>query len=207
MRDIAVRHAVRDVSSLRQLTTYLITNSGNPVYANKLAGMFGIKSPATILEYFPFLEDAYPVCFVPLFSHSLKVQARNPKKVYVMDMGLYSATSLSTSDNLGRRFENLVFIHLRRTHKKIFYYRNKGECDFVVMEKNEVKEAIQVCLKVDDENFGREYNGLLEAMQHLRLKEGSIITLNQSDKFESEEKTIRMIPASEFLNKTDLKMC
>ena len=38
------------------------------------------------------------------------------------------------------------------------------------------------------------------AMQHLGLKEGSIITLNQSDTFESGDKTIRMIPASEYLN-------
>jgi len=42
------------------------------------------------LEYFSFLKDAYLLEFVPIFSHSLKVQARNPKKVYVMDMGLYS---------------------------------------------------------------------------------------------------------------------
>ncbi len=55
-------------------------------------------------------------------------------------------------------------------------------------------------MKVDDENFTREYNGLLTAMQHLGLKEGSIITLNQSDTFESGDKTIRMIPASEYLN-------
>jgi|GEM_PF-6519043 len=34
------------------------------------------------------LKDAYLLEFVPMFSHSLKVQARNPKKVYVMDMGL-----------------------------------------------------------------------------------------------------------------------
>ena len=39
------------------------------------------------------------------------------------------------------------------------------------------------------------------AMQHLGLKEGSIITLNQSDTFESDDKTIRMIPATENLNK------
>lgn len=107
---------------------------------------------------------------------------------------------VASTDNLGRRFENLVFLHLRRTNKQLFYYKDTGECDFVVMEKNVVKKAIQVCLKVDDENFTREYNGLLTAMQHLGLKEGSIITLNQSDTFESDDKTIRMIPASEYLN-------
>src|SRR5690606_25133704 len=87
MRDIAIRHAMLDIASLRQLTTYLITNIGNLVSDNKLIDMFGIKSPATFLEYFSFLKDAYLIEVVPIFSHSLKVQARNPKKIYVMDTG------------------------------------------------------------------------------------------------------------------------
>lgn len=200
MRDIAVRHSVRDITSLRQLTTFLITNIGNLVSANKLVGMFDIKSPATFLEYFSFLKDAYLLEFVPMFSHSLKVQVRNPKKVYVMDMGLYTENSISTSDNMGRRLENLIFLHLRRKHKQIFYYKDKGECDFIVMEKNVVKEAIQVCLTINDENFDREYNGLLGAMQSFGLKEGSIVTLNQSDIFEKDGIRIRMIPACDFFN-------
>ncbi len=199
MRDIAVRHSVRDVTSLRQLTTFLITNIGNLVSANKLVGMFGIKSAATFLEYFSFLKDAYLLEFVPMFSHSLKVQVRNPKKVYVMDMGLYTENSLSTTDNTGRRLENLIFLHLRRKYKHLFYYKDKGECDFVTMEKNAVKEAIQVCLTVDDENFDREYEGLLAAMRSLGLKEGSIVTLHQRDIFEKDGMVVRMIPAEEFM--------
>ena len=199
MRDIAIRHSVRDVTSLRQLTTFLITNTGNLVSANKLVGMFDIKSPATFLEYFSFLKDAYLLEFVPIFSHSLKVQSRNPKKVYVMDMGLYTENSVSTADNVGRRLENLVFLHLRREYKHIFYYKERGECDFITMEKNVLKEAVQVCLTINDENFDREYNGLLEAMQNLGLQKGFIITLNQSDTFEKDGMAIKMIPASEFL--------
>jgi predicted AAA+ superfamily ATPase len=201
MRDIAVRHSVRDVTSLRRLTTFLITNSGNLVSANKLAGIFDVKSPATLLEYFSFLKDAYLLEFVPMFSHSQKIQARNPKKVYVMDPGLYTENAISTSDNTGRRLENLVFLHLRRKYKHLFYYRNKGECDLIAMEKNVVKEAIQVCLTVNDENFDREYNGLSEAMQNLGVKEGCIVTLNQRDTFKIGNGHIQMIPAYEFLGR------
>ena len=199
LRDIVVRHSVRDVNSLRQLTTFLMTNIGNLVSANKLVGMFDTKSPATFLEYFSFLKDAYLLDFIPIFSHSLKVQARNPKKVYVMDMGIYTENSLSTSDNTGRRLENLIFLQLRKKYKHIFYFKDKGECDFIAMEKNSVKEAIQVCLTVDNENFNREYNGLLEAMQNLNLKEGSIVTLNQSDIFKKDDMVIRIIPAHIFI--------
>ena len=199
MRDIAVRHSVRDVSSLRQLTAFLITNTGNLISANKLVGMFDIKSPSTFLEYFSFLKDAYLLDFVPMFSHSLKVQARNPRKVYVMDMGLYTENSICTSDNMGRRFENLVFLHLRRIYRHIFYYKERGECDFILMEKNTAKMAIQVCLTINDENFDREYNGLAEAMKQLDIKEGTIVTLDQSDYFEKDNLIIRMVPANEFL--------
>ena len=201
MRDIAVRHAIRDITSLRQLTTFLITNIGNLISANKLVGMFDIKSPATFLEYFSFLQDAYLLEFVPIFNHSLKVQARNPKKVYIMDMGLYTENSISISDNMGRRLENLIFLHLRRKYKHIFYYKDKGECDFITMGKNTVKEAIQVCLTINDENFDREFNGLLGAMQNLGLKEGYIVTLNQSDLFEKEDMTIKMLPVHDFFER------
>lgn len=200
MRDIAVRHSVRDVASLRQLTAFLINNIGNLISANKLAGLFNIKSPATLLEYFSYLKDAYLVDFIPVFSHSLKVQARNPRKVYVMDTGIYTENSLSTSENLGRRLENLVFLHLRRRYKHVFYYRNNGECDFITLEKNVVKEAVQVCLVVNEDNFKREYNGLTEAMHNLGINYGCMVTLNQNEILEENGMKIRMIPADEFLS-------
>ena len=176
-----------------------MTNTGNLVSANKLTGMFGIKSSATFLEYFSFLKDAYLLDFVPIFSHSLKVQAQNPKKVYVMDMGLYNENSVSTSDNLGRRFENLIYLSLRRKYKHIFYYKGRGECDFITLEKNVVKKAIQVCINVNDENFDREYQGLIEAMRELDVKDGLLVTLNQKETIEKDGFIVKMVPAAEFL--------
>jgi predicted AAA+ superfamily ATPase len=161
--------------------------------------MFGIKSPSTFLEYFSYLKDAYLFDFIPLFSHSLKVQARNPKKVYTMDLGLYTQNALTTSENSGRRLENLVFLHLRRKYKDIFYFQAKGECDFVVFEKNTITKAIQVCLKITDENFERELNGLKEAMQLFKLSYGQIVTLNQTDKFVENGMTIELVSANDFL--------
>jgi len=88
---------------------------------------------------------------------------------------------------------------LRRKYKDVFYYQAKGECDFVVLEKNTVTKAIQACLNITDENFEREYNGLKEAMLVHNLSHGQIITLNQSDKFVENGMTIELVPASYFL--------
>lgn len=199
MRDIAVRHSVRDIASLRQLTAYLITNIGNLISANKLVGMFDIKAASTFLEYFSYLKDAYLLEFVPMFSHSLKTQARNPKKVYVMDMGLYTESAITTSENTGRRMENMIYLALRRNHKHIFYHKGKGECDFVVLEKDKITQAVQVCCSITDENFQREYDGLIGAMKVYGLSEGVIVTLDRSDRFDENGLSIRMIPANEFM--------
>ena len=54
---------------------------------------------------------------------------------------------------------------------------------------------------LNDENFDREFNGLLGAMQNLGLKEGYIVTLNQSDLFEKEDMTIKMLPVHDFFER------
>jgi predicted AAA+ superfamily ATPase len=200
VRDIAVRHSIREVESLKQLAVYLISNVGTLVSANKLTDLFGIKSSATILEYFAWLKDAYLIEFLPLFSYSLKVQARNPKKVYAIDTGLISATSTAFSENVGHKLENLIYLHLRRKSKELYYYKEKGECDFISFNKGKAQEAVQVCYQIDDNNFKREYNGLLEALKFFKLSEGTIVTLDQTDLFEEDGFVIKLIPAHEYLS-------
>ena len=201
-RDISVRHNIRDVESLRQLTVYLISNVGTLVSASKLTGMFGIKSSTTILEYFSYLKDVYLIEFMPQFSYSLKTQARNPKKVYAIDTGLITATSTTFTENLGHKLENLVYLHLRRQYKELYYFKDKGECDFLVFNKGAAIQAVQVCYNIDDRNFDREYNGLLEAMKAFKLTEGYMITLNQKDNFKKDGFSVKLIPAYEFLTNT-----
>lgn len=201
VKDIAVRHGIRDVASLKQLSLYLLNNLGVPTSANRLTGMFGIKSAATILDFFSFFQDAYLMDFVPQFSYSLKAQNRNPKKVYAIDLGLVTAISPSFSENLGRKLENLIYLHLRRKFSSIYYFNEKGECDFVVTQKDKVILLVQVCYKITDENFQRELQGLTKAMDLFGQDLGWIVTLDQKDRLEQNGKIIQMIPASEFLVK------
>src|SRR5690606_36514037 len=106
--------------------------------------------------------------------------------------------STSASRNLGHRLENAVYLHLRARYREIYYLKEKGECDFVAFEKGQIKQAIQVCYHVDDINFKREYDGLLQALDHFKLDNGLIITANQTDRFGAEGKQIDMIPAHRF---------
>lgn len=194
-RDIAIRHGIRDVETLKKLTVYLISNIGRLVSANKLTDVFGIKSATTILEYFGYLSDSYLVEFLPIFSYSIKTQNRNPKKVYTLDNGIAETISLSFSEDEGRKLENLVYQHLRRKGLEIYYFKDKKECDFVVREKNSITHLIQVCFDLSMNNQQREINGLLEAMSYFDVSGGTIVTFDQKDEFILDDKTIEVIPA------------
>jgi uncharacterized protein len=198
-RDIAVRYAVRDVKSLKQLAVYLLSNIAKPVSASNLTKLFAIKSVSALLDYFAFLENAYIVQFLPMFSYSLKKQIRNPKKVYSIDLGLFTENSIVFTDENGRRIENAVYLHLRKTSKELYYFYEKKECDFVVFEKGKPKELIQVCYDLTAANLERETGGLYAAMDYFKMLKGKIVTLNQKDTFTKEGKKIEVVTLNEFL--------
>ena len=194
-RDIIVRHSVRKDKVLISIALYLISNAGNEFSYTNIKNIFGVGSVNTVMDYISWFEDSYLLFTVPKFSWSLKSVAISPKKVYVIDTGFGDANSLSFSNDTGRLFENAVYLQLRRTYKDLYYFREKGECDFVVKEKNKVTHAIQVCAEVSQENLPREVNGLVEALRFFDLEEGIIITMNQEDEIIQDEKKIHLIPA------------
>jgi predicted AAA+ superfamily ATPase len=200
IRDIAIRHGLRDVMSIRKLAVYLLSNIGNPISANGLNGMFGIKSPTTFLNYFSFLADAYLMEFVSLFDYSMKKQIRNPQKVYAMDLGLYHQNKIVFSPNHGAILENVVYLHLRRTYQEIFYFQNQGECDFVTTINGNPEDLYQVCYDLNDMNLQRETSGLFQAMDYFKKNKGYIITFNQTDLFTQDGKSIEVIPAWKWMS-------
>lgn len=200
IRDIAIRHGIRDVNSLRQLAVYLLSNIGNLASANKLKGMFGIKSSTTILDYFSYLQDAYVIEFVPLYDYSIKKQIRNPQKIYAIDLGIYHQNKIAFSQNDGHILENIVYLHLRRLGNEIYYFKGNGECDFVTTKNGNPQHLYQVCTQINSLNIDREVNGLFEAMRYFKINEGYIITHNQADTFKRDDYTIQAIPAWQWMS-------
>ena len=199
IRDIAVRHGIREVKTLQRLALYLVSNVGNLITANRLKGMFEVGSANTITEYLAYLEDSYLFQLVPKFSYSLRKQMVNPRKVYAIDTGMITVNSGSFTDDDGRKLENLVYLHLRRKYREIYYFAEKRECDFVIFKNGTPVDAVQVCLDLNPDNLERELNGVLAALEELNLKEGRIITLDQKDQYGDRGRIIKVIPCHEFL--------
>jgi uncharacterized protein len=101
----------------------------------------------------------------------------------------------SFTENNGRKLENAVFLHLRRKYKEIYYFNNKKtECDFVVVEKGQVKEIIQVCYEIMHDNQEREFNGINTAVDELHPVKATIITFNQTDSYIYNNLLVEIIP-------------
>ncbi|UJP64954.1 ATP-binding protein [Mongoliitalea daihaiensis] len=194
LRDIAVRYRVRDVKSLQNLAIYLISNVAKPVSGNNLRKTLEIKATSTVMEYFSYLEESWLFFFVPKFSYSQRKQLVNPKKVYAIDTGLVTANTRSFSGDDGRRFENMVFLHFRRSYSEIYYFSEKGECDFVVFDRKGLVALVQVCWELNMDNIKRELDGLWEAMRFFDQKEALLVTFSQEDQFEQDGYAIKVLP-------------
>ena len=199
IRDVVVRYGIKDAKSLQRLATFLISNVGNRITANKLKQALSIGATSTVLAWFSYLESTYLFSFVPMFSYSAKVQLVNPRKVYAVDLGLASLISSSVMADAGRKLENLIFLHLRKQNSDIYFFDDNGECDFVVIKNGQVTHLIQVTLELNSDNLQRELNGLRKAMDFFNFNTGIIITSNNQDTIIENNRKINVIPAYEFL--------
>ena len=198
-RDIAVRHSVRDIRTLKVLSLYLASNCGNLITGGKLSARLGVKTSVTMLEYLSFLEQSYLFFYVPKFSYSVKSQSVNPKKVYCIDTGMTRCVTLSPNPDLGRMLENAVFIELRRRTKNIWYYSEAAfECDFLYGRGTVPEHAVQVCYELTNENREREVKGLVETCRKFPDVKPVIVTFRQNDKISYGGMIIEVVSATDF---------
>lgn len=193
-RDIIVRHKLRNIKIIKEMAVYLLSNAGKEFTFNSLKNTFNLGSTNSAISFVSYFEDSYILFTIPKFDYSIKKQLVNPKKVYAIDTGFASANSISFSSDKGRMLENIVFLHLRKKYKDIFYFRENNECDFVVKEKEKITNAFQVCYLLNDDNKKREIDGLLEAMEKFNLNNCLILTYNQEDKFKINNRKIIVKP-------------
>ena len=158
-RDIVRVNEVRNQRAMSDLLSYLLSNVTSLYSYRKLEDLLGIEMN-TIKEYIRYAEQAKILFEVRYFSYSLKTQARNNKKIYCIDNGLKNAVSFTFSTDEGKNAENLVFLELRRRGYKPWYWKKKGEVDFVLKNPDNTLSAINVTYT--DTIPAREFDALRE---------------------------------------------
>lgn len=198
-RDITVRYNLRNPKLVKELALYLLSNIGKEFSFQKLRKMYDLGSVNTVIALIGYYEDSYLLFTVPQFDFSLRSRLVNAKKVYAIDTGLIRANSVSFSQDRGRMLENIVFIQLKRIGREVFYFKKNNECDFIARDANKNLELFQVCFELNEDNKDREINGMLAAMEYTKLKTGTILTLNQTDELDFDNKKIIVMPVWQWL--------
>ncbi len=206
-RDILLRHRVKYIKALRELSHYLLTNFSCRMTSTKLKNVFGFKSVHTAQNYFSFLEESYLVLQIEKFSFKAKEKSIAPRKVYAIDTGLIKSLAGRGSVDMGRLYENLVAVELfrrmsREPDLEIYYWQDYSgkEVDFVLKKGASVVELIQVCLDLEDYNVrAREFKSLVRAGRELKCSEMLVITSERNGIEKFRGKTIRLVPLWQWL--------
>ncbi|HLF72832.1 MAG TPA: ATP-binding protein [Anaerolineales bacterium] len=198
-RDIATRYRLDDVTALRELAFYLISNPTGLISFNKLKDQFRVGSVNTIKNYVGYMENSWLLFTLNVYDYSVKRQQIAPKKIYCIDTGLVNAVGFGFSPNTGKLLENLIFLALRRTMRDIYYFTSPGghEVDFYLPEK---RQLIQVAQNLNHPaTREREIRALQNAIQILKPQSVLILTDANQDSFDINAVPVEIRSAAQWL--------
>ena len=197
-RDIVDRYSVKARDLLDGIMSAVLNGSGElfsvSAYAAQLAraGLSGSKR--SIASYLRYLQEAFFLISSEKFSWSARKRTMNPEKVYLADTG-FSLLSIAGSDNRGKLLETAVAGEFFRKGLKTCYYKDKRECDFIVMNDSRPQSAWQACWNLDEKNEKREVSGLTDAVASLKINHFGIITFGRSGSITSSGGKIPVLSA------------
>jgi len=189
-RDVQQTNKVNDIQLCKELALFLLKNTGKEFTFGSIKKALEFRSTHTVINNISALESVYLINYINVFTHSTKT-IKTAKKIYAIDVSYPNIYNAPDDKDKGHLLETIVFNELLRRGKKIFFSKHKYECDFldVDISNKKIKQAIQVSYSIfDSKTKKREINGLLEAMKFFKLKEGLLLTYDQEDEIEVEDK-------------------
>lgn len=199
-RDIVERYNVSNTVVLKQFIKKLLNTISSEFsihkFYNELKSQGISISKNTIYEYLEYATDCFLLFLLLPYDPSLVRQHTRSKKIYAVDTGLINAITYRFSQDQGKLLENAVFLELLRREMPLFYHKNQFECDFIIQQEEAIKEAYQVSLTIGQTaTRQREIRALQKTMDKYNLSEGYIITLDEEEDVEVNNKRIAIKPA------------
>ena len=203
-RDIIERFQVKNPLVLKYFVKRVVENVGKPLSVNNIYNELksqGFKlAKDNLYSYLEILEAIFFSFIVKKYTKSVLKSELSHKKVYLIDNGFLNALSFSFKEKKGALLENILVKEFKARGNEVFYFKEKKECDFVVVDNENNLTPVQVSLSLTDkETRKREIEGLIEALKFLGLNKGVIITLDEKEELEVNNYKIDIIPAYEYL--------
>lgn len=182
-KDVIKRFKIRSVQGIEDLASYMISNVAKEFSYNTLATVTKCKSVHTVEKYLKYLEESFIFFKLTRFSFKLIEQLSTNKKTYCIDNGFIHAKAFKISSDIGKLYENLVAIELKKLEMEgeanIYYWKSSmnEEVDFIIKHGSKIKQIIQVCYDLGDiKTKERETRSLLKASEELDCDNLLLIT-------------------------------
>lgn len=168
LKDVIMRHNIRNVAFLENLVRFLADNEGKIISASSISKYMRSQgesvTPSAIINYTDYLTEAYIVNRVSRYDiHGRKIFENNDK-YYFEDNGIRNAIAGGQREgDIEKVIENVVYQQLRRMGYRVFVGQlMAGEVDFVCEKGDGDKAYVQVSYIIADETTRkREFGTLL----------------------------------------------
>ena len=207
-RDLAERHEIKNIEALRYFLKRVMQNLTKTTSINAIANDMrsnGVSvSKDDLYSWADWAVEAYMFVRYPKYSRSLVKENQSLRKYYVIDTGMRQAVLMPQSEDKGKLLENIVALELfrrRGVDRKMFYWQDGRECDFVVQREEHVEELIQVTWDMADEDTRkREIDGIKEAAKETKCDKLTIVTRERKETIEEDGFRIEVVGIEEWLS-------
>ncbi len=186
-KDLQDRYNIKNDYVLRFFIKRVLSTFGKELNINKIYNELksnNIKiSKDTLYNFYEYLGDIYLISNL----NNYWAQIKWLKKTYLIDV---SFANFVWNDDLWKRFENFVYLELKKKYSEVFFLHKIYEIDFYIPWEN---KYIQVVYNLNYENVERETKNL--------IKQGWERILLYFEKEESLkiDNTIKLLNFSEFI--------
>jgi uncharacterized protein len=203
-KDLVERYQIHNLPVLKYFVHRLLANLSKPTSVNKIYNEIksaGLKTDKNALyQLSDQLEAIYFTQKHRKYDLSvLKTELATERKMYIIDNGLVNALNYSLSNDYGKLLENTVYLWLRRQtafQRGLYFYKEKKECDFVLLDREKPVKLIQACWDVSDNyTLKREVAGLTEAARYMNCDDLMIITSDNEMEIIQDNLKVKVIPA------------
>ena len=210
-RDVAERYGREDIRLANQFALYGLRNSACELSINGLVEALKEQGFTVYWEkadrLVNLLMQAYLFFEMEEYATSLKAGSTAQPKTYAVDPGIAHAVSRANQQDIGKRFETVVYLELRRRlagrrTEALTSYTVPGpaghKVDFMLGDALDEQPYQLVQATVDmsaAKTRSREVGSLAEAMAATHLSVGTIVTLREEGSEKVEAGTIEIVPA------------
>ena len=164
VRDIMLRHNIREQTALRNVLAFLLDNIGNPFSARNISGRMvseGIKTTtATVLNYVDYFKEAFILLNASRYDIKGKALLSSTEKYYAVDLGLRNVIKKSEKLDSNKLYENIVYLEMRSRGYEVQVGKlDDTEIDFICYRGDE-KLYIQVAYLITPADEEQEFGNL-----------------------------------------------